>query len=909
MDGTPFPFTSRIAFDRFSTVQQIRWYLDEVTWSDGDTVQLRIAEQVAGTPVTADLSSYDPVEGKGGHLHYRFDLRLSQPVWIPFHHMRDHAFDVTNGTVVRAKRVSHKPRYHEHEGRWRKFSDHWLLEVKPTAPGTAVTVALARKPCDAQGALCAADGGLLGNSPSLELGTPGAPLSVSIAAAPEGDGHIPFVITLSRATDGVVEVDFETTTEGTATEGVDFQAGEHLVVFEPQETSVTLGVGIHEDQIEDDGETVTVKLTGARVVQFDRVRRRETTHGLTITDPMATGTINNTAPQRLAAPLTAVLEGVPSAHDGAGAFTFELRFSEEVGLSYVTVRDALFAVTGGRVTGARRLARPSNRHWEVTVAPDSGAEVGISLAPGRACGEPGAVCTADGRALSNGVATVVRGPAALAVADAQAREGEDETIDFAVTLSRAASGPVTVAYATADGSATAGSDYTAVSGTLTFAAGETGKTVSVPVLDDAIDEGEETLTLRLSNASGARIATATATGTIVNSDPLQMMWLSRFGRTVAGQVVDAVTGRLSGPPGGSRVTLGGRSIDLLARSAGTGDARRTLAGALGAQRTAEDDETLAGPGAWPPAQAGSWEDPEAGHGSARGMTGRELLLGSSFHLAPGGGEAGGPALAAWGRVAVGGFDAQAPADNGTVRLDGEVTTGILGADAAWERWLAGVAVSVSEGEGTFDQPGVDSGTIESTLTSVTPYVRYEVSERLSAWGLLGYGTGDMTMTQAARGARAGTVTRTDLSMRLGAVGERGALLKAAQTGGVELALRGDSVPGADGVGEGGEHGRHEGRGESPAAGARGQPGVRAGRGCGADAGARAGSAARRRRRGDGHRGRGGRAYPLCRCGLGPDGGGERAHPSSRTRTPATRSGARAPRCASNPGASAGAASR
>ena len=75
-----------------------------------------------------------------------------------------------------------------------------------------------------------------------------------------------------------------------------------------------------------------------------------------------------------------------------------------------------------------------------------------------------------------------------------------------------------------------------------------------------------------------------------------------------------------------------------------------------------------------------------------------------------------------------------------MRLDGKVTTAILGADAQWERWLAGVALSVSEGKGTFDQPGVDSGTVESALTSVNPYVRYEASERLSAWGLLGYMT-------------------------------------------------------------------------------------------------------------------------------------------------------------------------
>ena len=386
-------------------------------------------------------------------------------------------------------------------------------------------------------------------------------------------------------------------------------------------------------------------------------------------------------------------------------------------------------------------------------------------------------------------------PAVLSVADARAREGTDETIDFRVSLSRAMSAAVTVDYATADGrgmAATAGEDYTVVSGTLTFAPGETAKTVAVAILDDVIDEGEEGFALRLSNARGARIADAVGFGWIVNSDPLQKMWLSRFGRTVAGHVVDAVAGRLSGPTGGSQVTLGGQRIDLSARSDGTDDSRPGLARTLGARRGAEDSDTWSGPGAWEAPGAGSWAGPETDGATSRTLSGRELLRGSSFHLASGGREAGGPGFAAWGRVTVGGFDAKAPAEAGTVRLDGEVTTGVLGADAEWERWLAGVAVSVSEGEGTFDQPGVDSGTAESTLTSVNPYVRVTLSDRVSAWGLLGYGTGDMTMKQAATGERGEVVTRTDLSMRLGAVGARGALLEAEKTGGLDLALRGDA---------------------------------------------------------------------------------------------------------------------
>ena len=89
-------------------------------------------------------------------------------------------------------------------------------------------------------------------------------------------------------------------------------------------------------------------------------------------------------------------------------------------------------------------------------------------------------------------------------------------------------------------------------------------------------------------------------------------------------------------------------------------------------------------------------------------------------------------------------------------------------------------------------PDVDSGKVESSLTSVSPYARLTLNERLSAWGLLGYGTGDMTMTQAARGDRKETVTRTDISMRMGAVGARGALMQADESGGLDLALRGDA---------------------------------------------------------------------------------------------------------------------
>ena len=92
------------------------------------------------------------------------------------------------------------------------------------------------------------------------------------------------------------------------------------------------------------------------------------------------------------------------------------------------------------------------------------------------------------------------------------------TVAVPVRLNRTSTDPVTVHYATADGTATAGSDYEAASGTLTFAPGETEKTVTLKSIDDGIDEPDETFNLDLSNASVALGAHASATVTIADDD-------------------------------------------------------------------------------------------------------------------------------------------------------------------------------------------------------------------------------------------------------------------------------------------------------------------------------------------------------------------------------------------------------
>lgn len=105
------------------------------------------------------------------------------------------------------------------------------------------------------------------------------------------------------------------------------------------------------------------------------------------------------------------------------------------------------------------------------------------------------------------------------VANISFAEGNDAntTAYFTVTRSNGA-GEASVDYATADGSALAGQDYVATSGTVSFAAGETSKTIAVQILGDTVHEANETFTLNLSNPVGFEVPATTATATIVNDD-------------------------------------------------------------------------------------------------------------------------------------------------------------------------------------------------------------------------------------------------------------------------------------------------------------------------------------------------------------------------------------------------------
>ena len=112
------------------------------------------------------------------------------------------------------------------------------------------------------------------------------------------------------------------------------------------------------------------------------------------------------------APLTGAFHDLPDSHDGSTAFTFRVLFSEDVGISYVNMRDDAFSLSEGDVTGARRVDG-RNDLWEITVEPDDNSDVGITLPANRSCTTTGAICTREDspRQLTNSPTATVTGPA------------------------------------------------------------------------------------------------------------------------------------------------------------------------------------------------------------------------------------------------------------------------------------------------------------------------------------------------------------------------------------------------------------------------------------------------------------------------------------------------------------------
>ena len=322
-------------------------------------------------------------------------------------------------------------------------------------------------------------------------------LSIADASATEGQA-LSFAVTLSSAASSTVAVGYRTV-NGTASSSSDYTSASGTLTFRAGDTRKTISVRTTDDTRDESNETFTVRLSSAS--------------GATISDDSATGTINDND-----GTLPSLSIADASATEGQ-TLSFAVTLSPAAS-STVTVRYQTHSATASGWTDYTAAsgtltfrAGDTRKTISVRTTDDTRDEsnetftVRLSSASGATISDDSATGT-----INDNDGTLP----SLSIADASATEGQ--TLSFAVTLSSAASSTVTVSYRTSNGTASSSSDYTSASGTLTFRADDTRKTISVRTTDDTRDESNETFTVRLSNASGATISDDSATGTINDND-------------------------------------------------------------------------------------------------------------------------------------------------------------------------------------------------------------------------------------------------------------------------------------------------------------------------------------------------------------------------------------------------------
>lgn len=298
---------------------------------------------------------------------------------------------------------------------------------------------------------------------------------------------------------------------------------------------------------------------------------------------------------------------------------------------------------------------------------------------------------------------------------------------------------------------------------LGFSAASSDNGVAEAVLSGAtvtvtgVRKGSATVTIAARNAAGTATVDVGVTVTAIAAERMAYEnILGAMGRNMLSSVSNAIGGRFTAGAGGQGITVGGRRIDGFASSVSalanlTGHGRQVREKHLALLNDAEH---------------------------RRNAGGDYLLRTSSFSYALEDHTAtGGPRWTVWGAGDLQGF--QGEPDTGT-SYDGNLRTAYLGLDVAAQRnWMAGIALSHAIGQSDYDVT-VASGSLESRLTSVLPYVRWICSTGLSeAWSIVGLGTGEVEVEDAA----------SDLSMRMAMVGMRTRL---AGTGGTGLDVVGDA---------------------------------------------------------------------------------------------------------------------
>ena len=334
---------------------------------------------------------------------------------------------------------------------------------------------------------------------------------MSVAEGNAGTTVATFTVTLSPAATGTVTYNIATA-DGTATAGSDYVAASATAqTMAAGVTSKTFSVTINGDTTVEPNETFLVNLTGVT--------------GAAVADGQAVGTINNDD----AAPLPALSVNDVTVTEGnsgtsLATFTVSLSAASASAVSFDVFTSNNTAASGSDYAGLNLPAQSipagsTSKIFSVTINGDTTLEANetfffnVSSVVG--------ATVADSQGLGTINNDDVAALPALSINDVTVNEGNSGTsiATFTVSLSAVPAGTVSFDIATANGTATAGSDFIALALTgQSIAAGVTSKNFSVIINGDTTSEPNETFTLNASNVSGATVADGSGLGTINNDD-------------------------------------------------------------------------------------------------------------------------------------------------------------------------------------------------------------------------------------------------------------------------------------------------------------------------------------------------------------------------------------------------------
>jgi hypothetical protein len=336
--------------------------------------------------------------------------------------------------------------------------------------------------------------------------TPGLVINnVTVIEVDAGTVTATFTATLSAASNKVVTVDYATS-DVTATAPADYTAASGTLTFSPGVTTRTVPIAVQGDLLNEASETYRVTLSNPV--------------NATITTATGTGTITDNDPLP-----SIVINDVSQTEGNAGTtnanFTVTLSApsGRNVTVNYATanstaVRPGDYTATSGTLTFTPGQV---TKTMSVPVVGDVLDEIDEAFFVNLSAATNATI------ADNQGIGTILDDdpPPSLTINDVSLTEGNAGTANmtFTATLSAVSSKTVTVAYATADGTATAPTDYALSVGTLTFNPGVVTRTFTVPVVGDTVDEFDETFFANLSSPVNATIADNQGVGTIVDNDP------------------------------------------------------------------------------------------------------------------------------------------------------------------------------------------------------------------------------------------------------------------------------------------------------------------------------------------------------------------------------------------------------